>query len=113
MLARRLKFWFCGFLYCHLPLGVAGLVVVLVHQFECTMISGWVVGQSSYILAQVRSASWAVFCSPSPGQPFFNLVRRVRSSLLHLADAQGGCSPSSGNPPGGPRTTSCSSAWSS
>jgi len=49
----RIGFWFCGFLYCNLPLAVAGLAVVSLNNFACSwLVSVWVVTQSVYILLQ-------------------------------------------------------------
>ncbi len=49
----RIGFWFCGFLYCNVPLAVAGLAVLFVHGMVCSwLINIWVVTQSLYVLLQ-------------------------------------------------------------
>ncbi len=47
----RVGFWFCGFLYCNLPLAVAGLAVVFIHNMSCSwLINVWVITQAMYTL---------------------------------------------------------------
>ena len=49
----RVGFWFCGWLYCNVPLAVAGLAVLFLNGLVCSwLIDVWVVTQSLFVLLQ-------------------------------------------------------------
>ncbi len=49
----RIGFWFCGFLYCNVPLAVAGMAVLFANGMACSwLINVWLVTQSFYVLLQ-------------------------------------------------------------